>query len=310
MERERYTPPTERVTQLKETIPTQLQKLPQWVLWKYEGPEGTKRKKPPFTTDGRRASVSNPKSWTTFTEAIRTYTQWGGYEGLGLMLTKDLTVIDLDNCLDRDGKPNQQAQQIIQSAGSYTEISPSGKGLHVFLLGNVPGTARRRGAVEMYDSSRYITITGQRFLDTPTEIRADQGIINQIHTKFIRPPDVTRSPRTDFSPPLPVTDQQVIEKALRAKNGAKFQQLWEGNRTSYQSASEAHIATAAMLAYWTNGDPNQMDRLFRQSGQFDEETAKKWDERHRADGKTYGQLTIDKAVDTRRTFTKRSPKHR
>jgi len=307
MEKMKQMSKIEVVKCLQENVPAQLRALPQWVLWKYEGREGEKPKKPPFTIDGERASIINPETWSTFPKAVQAYTQREGYEGLGVILTGGITVIDLDNCLDTTGQLTPEAQYITQTARSYTEISPSGKGLHIFLIGSIPGTARRRESVEMYDTARYITVTGYQLSNTPPEIRTDQEIINQIHNRFIQPPNATRSPRTDFYTPLPISDQQVIEKALRAKNGMKFQQLWGGERTSYQSASEAHIATAAMLAYWTNGDPAQMDRLFRQSGQFDEETAKKWDERHRSDGKTYGQLTIEKALATRQAYA-RSPK--
>src|SRR5262245_41987485 len=138
MERDHQTPKTEIARQLEENVPVQLQELPQWVLWKYEGEEGTKPKKPPFTTDGQRASVINSDTWTTFTEAIEAYTQWGAYEGIGLMLTGGLTVIDLDHCLDSTGQLIPPAKQIVTASNSYTETSPSGQGLHIFLLGSVP----------------------------------------------------------------------------------------------------------------------------------------------------------------------------
>ncbi len=147
MERERHAPSTEIGTQLEENVPAQLQELSQWVLWKYEGEEGAKPKKPPFTTDGKWASVNKPETWTTFTEALQVYTQSEKYEGLGLMLTRGLTVIDLDNCLDSTGQLIPEAQEIVQGTSSYTEISPSGKGLHIFLLGSLPESARRRGNI-------------------------------------------------------------------------------------------------------------------------------------------------------------------
>jgi primase-polymerase (primpol)-like protein len=304
MERRPYTP-AETIKRLETNIPPQLQELPQWVLWKYEGAEGTKPKKPPFTTDGKRASVANPETWTTFTEAMKTYTQWGGYEGLGLILTNGLTVIDLDNCLDA-GKPNQQTQQIIRATSSYTEISPSGKGLHIFLFGNVPGTARRRGSVEMYDTARYITITGRPLPGTPTEIRESQETINRIHQQFIRPPEAPKSPTKAIYQPQPLSHAEIIQKAHNAKNGAKFSRLWAGDTSLYDSPSEAHLALMAMLLYWTNGDEKKAEDLFKESGQFDDETAQKWDERHSADGETYGQMTIDTAITTKRIFPKRS----
>jgi primase-polymerase (primpol)-like protein len=46
------------------------------------------------------------------------------------------------------------------------------------------------------------------------------------------------------------------------------------------------------LAFWTGGDVGQMDRLFRQSGLMRD----KWDEVHFADGSTYGEKTLERAV--------------
>jgi putative DNA primase/helicase len=305
MERDHHRSNEATRQRLEENVPNQLKAEPNWVLWGYEGKPGEKPKKPPFTIDGRRASVSNPETWTTFPQALSAYTQHERYEGLGFMLTGGLTVVDLDHCLDRNGQLTPQAQWIVQAANSYSEISPSGEGLHIFLIGEVPGTARRRENKEMYDEARYITVTGIRLPNTPVQIRESQDAINRIHRQFIQPPDVTKSPARPLYSSSYRSDHQVLEKALRAKNGAKFSQLWEGDRNGYQSASEAHIATVAMLAYWTNGDPVQMDRLFRRSGQFDEATAQKWDKRHSASGKTYGQITIEKALATKQNYTRR-----
>ena len=46
-----------------------------------------------------------------------------------------------------------------------------------------------------------------------------------------------------------------------------------------------------MVAFWTQ-DPNTIDVIFRQSRLMRD----KWDEKHRADGTTYGQMTIEKAI--------------
>jgi len=88
----------ETVKRLQENVPAQLRALPQWVLWRYEDVGEKKPKKPPFTIDGQRASIINPETWTTFPKALQAYTQREGYEGLGVILTGGLTVIDLDNC--------------------------------------------------------------------------------------------------------------------------------------------------------------------------------------------------------------------
>ncbi|WP_333510423.1 hypothetical protein [Thermoanaerobacterium saccharolyticum] len=48
-----------------------------------------------------------------------------------------------------------------------------------------------------------------------------------------------------------------------------------------------------MLAFWSGKNKEQMDRLFRNSGLFRE----KWDTVHHANGATYGQETLDKAIE-------------
>jgi primase-polymerase (primpol)-like protein len=84
----------------------------------------------------------------------------------------------------------------------------------------------------------------------------------------------------------------VIEKATSAANGAKFERLWNGSTAGYESHSEADMALCFQLAFWTGGDADQMDRLFRRSGLM----RQKWDEVHFADGSTYGEKTLERAV--------------
>src|SRR5215218_6627247 len=67
-----------------------------------------------------------------------------------------------------------------------------------------------------------------------------------------------------------------------------------GRDTSdYASGSEADLALCSRLAFWTSGDSDRIDKLFRQSGLY----RPKWDERHYGDGRTYGQATIEKALE-------------
>jgi len=58
------------------------------------------------------------------------------------------------------------------------------------------------------------------------------------------------------------------------------------------------MALCCLLAFWTGGDRTQMDHLFRQSGLHRE----KWDEVHYADGSTYGEKTIERAIATTSEF--------
>jgi len=58
------------------------------------------------------------------------------------------------------------------------------------------------------------------------------------------------------------------------------------------------MALCCLLAFWTGGDRTQMKQLFRQSGLLRE----KWDEVHYADGSTYGEKTIERAIATTSEF--------
>lgn len=110
---------------------------------------------------GRRASVSDPATWGTYQQAT------ARNDRLGYVLGEGIGCIDLDHCLDEQGRPTQAAADLVEFyAGSYIEVSPSGRGLHIW------GTAPERSgfrrtwkgqAVEFYSRGRYITITGRVF---------------------------------------------------------------------------------------------------------------------------------------------------
>jgi primase-polymerase (primpol)-like protein len=95
-----------------------------------------------------------------------------------------------------------------------------------------------------------------------------------------------------------LNDEALLEKARRASNGPKFERLWAGNTGGYESNSEADMALCCLLAFWSGGNQRQMDRLFRQSGLLRE----KWDEVHFADGSTYGEKTIERAISNTSEF--------
>src|SRR5207248_10515781 len=115
---------------------SELQSLPQWVVWRSELEDG-KSKKVPYNPNHllARASVKIPKSWGTLDQAL-TALETGNYSGLGFMLTPPLVMVDLDNSFDKAMQTitNPQAQEIVQSLNSYTEASP-GNGLHILAYG-------------------------------------------------------------------------------------------------------------------------------------------------------------------------------
>ena len=113
--------------------------------------------KRPITVDGRPASSTNPATWSTYSEAARSKAG----DGLGFVLGAGIACLDLDNCLDGRGRPDARARAILARVpGAYVEVSPSGRGLHVW--GTAPEQrGRRYEGYEVYSTGRYITVTGR-----------------------------------------------------------------------------------------------------------------------------------------------------
>jgi len=243
----------------------------------------------------RTASVTDPNTWGTFEQALKDVLK-RRCRGIGFVFTDTpYTGIDIDHCLE-NGLPNITASQILAAIWSYTEISPSGQGLHIIVKASLPPGPRRNGSAEMYDTARYFAFTGNHYPHTPLRIRDCQAAINHFHSVlFPTPPSASRPP--DF-PLRPIPPDQLLYKAMAARNGAKFTYLWDGDTTGHKSHSEADLALCNLLAFWTRGDTLLMDQLFKQSHLF----RPKWDHKHYSDGKTYGQATIAKALHGRTDF--------
>src|SRR6266700_3141567 len=150
-------------------IPEVLSSRPQWVVWTYRMQEG-EIKKPPFNPKtGKLASVTRPDTWGSLSDAQKAY-ETGKYAGVGFVLTQGIVGIDLDHCsLKVNPQPlyYYQAGYFAEVLETYTEISPSGTGLHLLMEGSLPGKYRRKDNIEMYQDGRYLTVTGQSIQEPP-----------------------------------------------------------------------------------------------------------------------------------------------
>lgn len=141
-------------------IPQELKARRQWVCWKYEW-NGKKWTKPPFKPDGFKASKTNPRHYSGFEKVLVAYEK-GGFDGIGFVLTDNdpFVAIDIDKCLD-EIVLTAEAEDIIKTMDSYTEISPSGTGIRIFVKGNIPKNVKR--GIEIYSHAWYVTVTGRRW---------------------------------------------------------------------------------------------------------------------------------------------------
>jgi primase-polymerase (primpol)-like protein len=295
-----------------EAIPETLREREQWVCWREEERDGKPTKIPVTPKGGGFASSTEAQTWASF-EAALEYTETEHADGVGFVFTDDdpIVGVDLDDCRDPDTSDvDDYAQDIIARLDSYTEVSPSGTGYHVLIRGELPDGRNRRGSIELYDTARFFTVTGDHVERTPTRVARRQDALRAIHREYVQ--DTERdtaskseqrggvdgqSPKTDAAA-VDLEDEDLLEKARNASNGEKFERLWNGNTVGYDSQSEADMALCCLLAFWTGGDRTQMDQLFRQSGLHRE----KWDEVHYADGSTYGEKTIERAIATTSEF--------
>lgn len=168
-----------------------------WHVWRYEERTG-KRTKVPYQREHRPAKSNDPKTWGSI-EAARAILSRGGFEGLGIQLGqlkcgRWLVGIDLDLCRDPvTGEIAAWAQAEIERFKSYSEVSPSGTGVKIFLIvdalpaacgssgieakfpdepppANVPADGHEHPGIGLYPFRRYFTFTGQHLPGTPLEV--------------------------------------------------------------------------------------------------------------------------------------------
>jgi hypothetical protein len=277
-------------------IPATLQDREQWLCWRTETRDGKLTKVPVSPHDGDFGKVNDPSTWASFEVAVDALTK-DEIAGLGFVFTEDDTIagVDLDDMRDPETEAlSDRAEEIVDRLESYTEVSPSGTGLHVLVHGFVPDGRARNDGIELYDSGRFFTVTGQQLPETPSEIKVRHDALAAVHESYVareeepEPTPPQSSDRPDVpAPETDVNEAEIIEYGQRKR---KFRRLWDGDTSGYQSHSEADLAMCVLLAYYTGDDRRLMDSVFRQSGLM----RSKWDEQ-RGD-QTYGELTIDEAI--------------
>lgn len=242
-----------------------------WVLWKLEEVNGRMSKIPYSANYDGRASSTDPATWSPFDQAVSVFQKRPEeYAGLGIVIPADdpLVFIDLDHCIDpTNGELSELAGEVVDSMVTFTELSQSETGLHLFaLVDDKTGLkAVKRPEIEIYFSGRFCacTFNVQRAIEPQNETNA---IMNLYH-RFRKVSTVDAILPTK---PLDLTDEDLLAMAKSARNGRKFEMLWSGKwkELGYPSQSEADMALCDLLAYWTGRDPQRMEELFRHSGLY------------------------------------------
>lgn len=358
----------------EDAIPDRMRDIEQWICWREDDRDGKPTKVPikPYRTSGTSfASSTDPSTWRGFETAITYHRESSSRtDGVGFVFAPEAGIVgvDLDNCRD----PNTEALEpwaadIVERLDSYTELSPSGTGVHVLVEGALPAGRNRRGDVEIYDRDRFFTVTGAHLAGTPDEIAHRQDALLAVHYEFVQtdgeneatrlteahvasngaagvgddddtptqpvgpnsglhrkfgrdppavddpaleaalhglspdeiPDPVPRTLEEVAGPGVDIPDSELLRRAMGSKSGDTIQglldgdtSLWTGRDSRYPSQSEADMGLCFFLGFWTGGDPERMDQLFRDSGLYRE----KWDRRHYGNGATYGAVNVARAL--------------
>ncbi|MCG2807352.1 MAG: hypothetical protein L6413_03670, partial [Coriobacteriia bacterium] len=292
-------------------VPADLQALPIFLGWRYEVRKvGEKPTKVPYRValPTTKASSTDESTWGGFETALRAVrtTDLDGI-GVGLLRRLGIIAVDLDGCRDPDtGDIDTWAQQIIDGLASYTEVSPSGTGIRIFIFGTMPVNGRRSGQIELYCEGRYVTVTGLHIVDTPRAIQHRQEQFDELFGEMFVPPRATAHPDGPTSAALELDDKEIVQRASEAANGDKFILLRNGNwnAAGYGSHSEADMAYCSLVGFWVGHDHDRIDRIFRASGLMRD----KWD-RVLGSSATYGSVTIEKALASLTDVYGSSPMH-
>ncbi len=273
-----------------ESIPSKLRALEQWAAWRWQVRGNRWIKAPVNPGTGGYARSNDPDTWSSFEAALSCMRSMrkGGLAGVGFMFHPNdpFAGVDLDGCRNlQTGEIEARAMEVVRFLHSYTEISPSLTGLKIFVAGELPPGRRRKGQTEMYDRGRFFTTTGLWLEGTPRGIRSRQEELTDLHRCVFGENEGTAAKSSGGSAAgVDLSDQELLDRAMRARNGRKFSRLWAGDANLYangtnEGRSEADLALCSLLAFWTGPDEERVDRLFRQSGLYREKWARRADYR-------------------------------
>ena len=191
-----------------ENIPQDLATRQQWLLWKFEAKEGQSKpgKIPYYVQGGRRTGGQGDdrdrQRLATLAVVRRAYER-GGWSGIGFAFLPDdgLIGIDIDGAIDpATGVVTDRCANIIKACASFTEISPSGKGVHIIVQGTTETNKSNDIGLEVFCGRQFFTFTANRYPDTVPEVVAiDAGVLKRLHATI----DEAKAIRAAASRPAP-----------------------------------------------------------------------------------------------------------
>jgi primase-polymerase (primpol)-like protein len=263
---------------LADNIPDVLKQQPRWMTWHYlwsqrEGRAGRWVKLP-------SARTNDASTWLTFDAALDRHT-----DGIGFCLGDGWAGLDLDHLT---------SGPIVDRIPCYRERSPGGHGIKAIgrshRIGGEINFGANPPAFTTWHGPRFFAITGHGSGDPTIDLTEllDEWFPARTFTtraalpSYIRVGDVRGTEAIER-----LTDEQVVDRILATPQADKFSRLVRGDIAEYGGdRSRADQALCTILAYWCQGDLEQVDRMFRQSALMRD----KWN------AASYRRATLAKAV--------------
>ncbi|MCQ2356283.1 MAG: hypothetical protein MJ014_04615, partial [Methanocorpusculum sp.] len=257
-----------------DVIPWELKKLPQWLNWHPELRDGKITKIPTTPVAGNYTRTDATRASWDYDECRKAMAAgYRGYVGIGLSLRGGLFGIDLDHVIDpitRQLKTEYaHLQTLIDKVATYTEISPSGTGLHIYgKCENIPEECRtgtkRKENIEMYCSGRFLTISSMVYA-YPQVLRNLTGEeYFEIYSELFGVTEKKQQLKPETK--CKEKDDSAIITLLKTKDRkGKYIALWNGSSEGYDSPSEADFALGSQLLKLTGMNKEQAIRLFQKS---------------------------------------------
>lgn len=217
---------------------------------------------------GRAASATDLKTWGSFEDALKLVERRKAH-GVAFATGDYISAIDMD----WKGLPHAPdwAEKIIEQMNSYTEISPSGQGVHIFLIGQASKGGRKKqldgGSLEIYSRHRFIRVTGWLWngVERALEWRHEQ--LAELEKTYWPP----KPPRTETPQRVVSTDDEEALNALlrgRGHSASVLRRLMQGDFSDFADGSEdgydlskADFYLACCIARKVGHDPGRIRRL-------------------------------------------------
>ena len=253
---------------LYENIPLLLKQKQNWVAWGVRGAPLKSPYTPASLLSGmaQPAKAGIPETWGSYQAAVECVRR-GLAQGIGYEFDGSVYGVDLDHVID-GGTIAPQAREIVAKLASYTEVSPSETGLHVFVFAPGAEITRHRKkdySLEIYSEGRYFTVTGNVY-GSIRAIGTRTAELQAVHDKYLLPEPARML--AQLPAPMPSTGQDHFLRTGLERDKV-FAALWAGQRRCGNESAD-DIALMNKLAYWCNADPDAMIRAFLSSPHHDQ----------------------------------------